>query len=276
MLPASAIAGEHWSLADTASATRTQTMMRGSTPLGEYVNGQIYYGIKTGFNKAFVIDGAQRAALIAADPQSAEIIKPLVVGKDIRRWVADYKDQWLIFTRRGIRINDYPAIKAYLTQWKIELTPKKSREDKTGRKPGGYKWYEIQDDVAYFSAFSKPKIVFPDIAKEFRLSFDSKGGYISNTAYCIGSDNLFLLGVLNSKVVGDYYENVSSQIRGGYLRFIRQYVERIPIPKASDVEQAVVAALVQQCLDAKGQGPQIAEWEAEIDARVTRLYGLPA
>jgi hypothetical protein len=108
-------------------------------PLGEYVNGQIYRGVLTGFNTAFVIDGDKRAELIAADPKSAEIIKPLVVGRDIRRWAVDYKDRWLIFTRRGININMYPAISDHLSQWKQELAPKRSSHDIVGRKPGSYK-----------------------------------------------------------------------------------------------------------------------------------------
>lgn len=79
--------------------------------LGEYVNGKIYSGIKTGFNKAFVIDGIKRAELVAKDPKSAEIIKPLVVSEDVRKWHIRENDRWLIFTRTGININHYPAIK---------------------------------------------------------------------------------------------------------------------------------------------------------------------
>jgi hypothetical protein len=76
-LPESAFRGANWVLADCTTADRLEKMERAGVPLGEYVNGRIYYGIKTGFNKAFVIDGAKRAELIAADPRSEEIIKPL-------------------------------------------------------------------------------------------------------------------------------------------------------------------------------------------------------
>ena len=67
-------------------------MRANGIPLGEYVKGQIYYGIKTGFNKAFIIDGAKRAQLIAEDPNSAEIIKPLAMGDDIRKWRIERKE----------------------------------------------------------------------------------------------------------------------------------------------------------------------------------------
>ena len=80
-------------------------MERAGVPLGEYVKGQVYRGVLTGFNKAFVIDGAKREELTARDPRSAEIIKPLSVGKDIRRWAIDRKDRWLIVTQIGTDMN---------------------------------------------------------------------------------------------------------------------------------------------------------------------------
>src|SRR5207247_1928523 len=100
---------------------RLHTMEAKGIPLGKYVKDQLYRGVLTGFNEAFVIDGAKRKELIKRDPKSKGIIKPLAVGKDIRKWCIDYEDKWLIFTRRGIDIDDYPAIKAHLSQWKAEL-----------------------------------------------------------------------------------------------------------------------------------------------------------
>ena len=246
------------------------------TPLGHYVQGKIYRGILTGFNKAFVIDGSKRAELIVKDPKSAEIIKPLAVGDDIRRWHINFKDYWLIFTRRGIDINIYPAIKEYLEQWKEELTPKKTGREEKGRKPGKYKWYEIQDNIAYHAAFDKPKIIFPDIAKESRFAVDVSGSYLGNTGYIVPVVDLYLLGVLNSQIVWKYaqckFSCLGDPIKGGRFRFIYQSVSKIPIPTAPESERAAIASLVQKCLDAKGQ--DVAEWEVEIDDRVARLYGL--
>src|SRR3989442_3494593 len=134
-----------------------------------------------------MIDNKTRMALIAKDRHSADLIRPLVGGEDIRRWVFRHRDLWIIFTRRGIQINEYPAIKEYLSNWKAELTPKKNSSHKVGRKPGSYKWYEIQDDVAYFEVFDSPKIIFPDIAKGPRFCLDINGNYLANTAYCLGT-----------------------------------------------------------------------------------------
>src|SRR5260221_9899021 len=101
-LSESAFSGSNWSLVASTTQSILDKLKVNSTPLGEYVNGQIRWGIKTGFNEAFVIDRATRARLIAEDQKSAEIIKPLVVGDDIRHYYLDFKEQYLIFTRRGI------------------------------------------------------------------------------------------------------------------------------------------------------------------------------
>jgi len=126
--------------------------------------------------------------------------------------------------------------------------------------------------MRYASAFEKPKIVFPDIAKEPRFAFDTSEAYAGNTAYVVPVDDKYLLGVLNSSSVRDFYVEISSQVRGGYLRFIYQYIEQIPIPNAAPAEREAITSLVEKCLEAKGVGCE--EWEAEIDERVAALYGL--
>jgi hypothetical protein len=275
-LPKDAIKGANWLLTDASSANRLQKMAAAGIPLGEYVNGQIYYGIKTGFNQAFVIDGAKRAELIAKDPKSAEIIKPLAVGDDVRKWRINYQDKWLIFTRRGININDYPAIKKYLEQWKLDLIPKNSSRESRGRKPGSYQWYEIQDNVAYYAEFEKPKIVYPEIAKESRFAFDDKQIYPLKTCFIIPTEDYYLLSILNSSFVWVYLKQICSVLgdadQGGRLTQQKIYIEKIPIPPASESEKEPIIKLVQKCLDAKGVNCE--EWEKEIDERVAALYGL--
>ncbi len=164
--PLAQFTSEAWSLKNQAESTLYAKIMAAGVPLGEYVDKKMFYGIKTGLNEAFIISSDTRVALIASDPRSVELIKPLLGGEDIRRYVLRPKEQWIIFTRRGVAIEEYPAIKRHLGQWQADLTPKKTRGDKRGRKPGRYKWYEIQDDVAYFAHFEQPKIIFPDITKE--------------------------------------------------------------------------------------------------------------
>lgn len=161
-------------------------------------------------------------------------------------------------------------------EWKERLTPKPANWldnlDWLGRKPGTYKWYEIQDETAYFPAFAQPKLIFPDIARRPRFALDRSGSFTDATTFIICLDDLFLLGVLNSKSVESFMAENSPPIRGGYLRFKRQYVEPIPVPNATAADKASIGEFVQHCIDAKGLGCEA--WEQEIDERVASLYGL--
>jgi type I restriction-modification system DNA methylase subunit len=161
VLPSNATSGANWLLTNNTNTKRVKQMESRGIPLGEYVKGEIYRGVVTGFNEAFVIDGDTRARLIAEDSASEEIIKPLLAGKDIVKWHIKNKNQYLIFTRRGININEYPAIKKYLSQWQTRLEPKPRNWDDSekwkGRKAGSYKWYELQDEVAYYLDFGQDR-----------------------------------------------------------------------------------------------------------------------
>ena len=241
-------------------------MAASSIPLGEYVNGQIYYGIKTGLNSAFIINSIKRAELVAANPNSDALIKPLVIGQDVRRWQIRYADRYLLYMYHGVDLRQLPAVTEYLRAFKSQLERRATKQE----------WYELQQpQMRYRSAFEGTKILVPDIAKGLRFALDTTGAFPSNTAYLIPSDDLFLLGVLNSRPVENFYIDLSTQIRGGYLRFFQQYVKQIPIPQTSSAERNAIAGLVKQCLDTGGQGSLVAELEAEIDARIARLYGLP-
>lgn len=254
-IPQVALEKDGWQIEPTAKRDLLARIRAAGVPLGDYVEGQLFYGIKTGFNDAFVIDGATRAALIAKDPASAEIIKPFLRGRDIKRWRVEPQDSWLIFTRKGTNIDAYPAIKEHLEQYREALEPKPSdwlpsKPDEVwkGRKAGPYKWFEIQDNVAYWEAFERPKIVFPDIATRPEMGFDSVGHYLANTGYVIPVDDGRILPLLNSSVCEWFYQQISPAIQNGYYRFIAQYVEQIPIPMMSE-RQAAQADILAQLLN---------------------------
>ncbi len=296
-IPTSRLTADPWSLDDEARNDLFRKIMAHGVTLGEYVKGRIFYGIKTGLNEAFIIDDEKKKSLIARSRNSADIIKPLLQGEDIRRWYIDYKDRYLIFTRRGINIDLYPAVRDHLSQWKEDLTPKQTKSQKRGRKPGRYKWFEIQDDVAYYEIFDGPKIIFPDIAKEPRFYFDTSGHYLANTAYALGTDDLYLLGVLNSKVFWFAISKISIPFgtRAGKYRYrlIYQYMEKVPIrpinfsDPADKTRHDRMVVLVEKMLDlhkrkaAAGGAAEaerlqrlIDDTDAQIDALVFELYGL--
>ena len=130
--------------------------------------------------------------------------------------------------------------------------------------------------MQHYQEFEKPKMMLPDIAVKNQVTFDITGSYCVNTAYVIISDNKSLLAVLNSTVVLYFYASITSSIRGGYLRFIRQYLEQIPIPTLTKEQEKNLETLVDQILITKAADPtaDTSALEAEIDQLVYGLYGL--
>lgn len=297
LIPDARLTEEAWSLQSDAEAALFSKIMQRGQPLGEYVDGRFFRGVTTGLNEAFVIDSKTRDELIHRDPKSAEIIKPLRGGENIRRYEVRASDDWIIFTRRGVAIDSYSAIKEHLAAWKSELTPRNQPEMTKGRKPGRYEWYEIQDDVAYFSVFDAPKIIFPDICKSPRFYLDEGGSYIANTAYCLGTDDRYLLGFLNSRLFWFAISNISIPfgVRAGQFRYrlIYQYMEKVPvrvIDPANKADKAIrdqIVTLVDQMISlhkmrSGSKTPheqtvidrQIIAIDSQIDRLVYDLYGL--
>ena len=153
----------------------------------------IYRGILTGFNDAFFIDGKTREKLIAEDPKSEELIKPLLRGRDINAWVTEKEDQYLIgtFPALNLDIDQYPAIKNHLLSFgieKLEQTGAKhivNGEEIKARKKTSNKWFETQDQIGYYKEFAKPKIVYPEISSLFSFTYDESGLTCNNKNYII-------------------------------------------------------------------------------------------
>jgi hypothetical protein len=288
---------EGWSLSDSRTQALLTRLRSMGVPLGEYVQGKIYYGIKTGLNEAFVIDAATRARLIAEDPGNAELIKPFLAGRDIKRYQPPTGKRYLIFARRGVDIKKYPAIMQHLHGFKEQLMPKPKDWKQAvwkGRKPGPYEWYEIQDTVAYHEEFEKPKILLPDISTRGNCALDETGGFYSaNTTYLLCSADKYLLGLLNSSLMDFYYRNLTAVYRGGYLRFFAQYLVQLPIRPidstnpADAVRHDRMVQLVEEMLSLQKQSAvartghektmlqrQIDAVDRRIDLLVYELYAL--
>jgi len=230
-----------WPLTDDRTQSILNKVKKIGVPLGEYVDKHIYYGIKTGLNKAFIINRSQRDKIINKHSKSEKIIKPFLMGRDIKRYQKPKSERYLILipkgwtnkNSQGIREKwswlkeNYPSLAEHLSIYEKEA---EKRYDK------GEYWWELRA-CDYYDEFEKPKIVLPDISIRGNFTLDSKGeNYCINTAYIISSSDKFLLGVLNSSLITFYYENLSSRYRGGYLRFIYQYLMQLPIyqPDSSD------------------------------------------
>jgi Eco57I restriction-modification methylase/restriction endonuclease TaqI-like protein/restriction-modification enzyme MmeI-like protein len=246
------LTSEAWELEDERLTILRQKIKKGKKTLKE-VYGSPYRGILTGRNEAFVIDQTTRDRLIVEDAKSAEIIKPFLEGKDLKRWRSESRDLFLIFTRRGIEIENYPAILKHLEQYHdiLEPKPKDWKGDKwQGRKPGPYKWYEIQDSTNYYRLFEAPKILYGEFSSNNIFSMDKRGWHPNNKCYLIPSPCYFLLGYLNSKAFWYHICGETVFVRGHFYQMHSVYLENSPIPKATDAQKAELAEFAKACQDA--------------------------
>lgn len=232
-----------WNLVDSRVQKLLDKIKAAGKPLGEYVKGNIFYGIKTGLNEAFVIDAATRERLIAEDARSAEIIKPFLAGRDIKRYQQPVSDKYLLFipwhfplhhdnsiSGASLQAEDafqreYPAIYNHLLKFKEQLLSRNKAE--TGVR---YEWYALQRCAAtYFEEFDKPKIIIPAIVQSASYGYDDKGYYSNDKTSIIPTEDLYLLGVLNSKVTDFYLKNIASTKQNGYYEYKPLYVSQLPI-----------------------------------------------
>jgi len=247
--PQSALGAGSWELENAALRALRDKIRTGRKTLKD-VYGSPIYGIKTGLNAAFVIDNATKERLCNEDPRSADLLKPFLEGKDLKRWRAEPRDLWLIFTRRGTSIESYPAILRHLEQYRTALEPKPKGwrpltkgEEWLGRKAGTYQWFEIQDGVDYHKKFTFPKIAYRDIAKVGSFHMDRTGAYLETTGSAIITSDKTLLPLLNSKVLWFYFTALTPLAQGGFFRTKKQYLDLLPIPKIDSDSRAKLSDL---------------------------------
>lgn len=245
-----------WQLEDESFTKLRLKLTQGRKTLKE-VYGSPLYGIKTGLNAAFVITRQIRDRLIEEDPRSEELLKPFFEGKDLKKWHAQPRDLWLIFTRRGIEIEQYPAVQKYLEQFREQLEPKPKSWPKSdkwpGRKAGPYQWFEIQDTVAYYEEFEKPKIQYGHFSPAPLFHCNTNSAYSNDKSYIIPTDDNFALGLLNSTAYWFLMKTLCPFVRGGYYELRAQYMETLPIPSASAEQKTMIRNLAKKCQELSEQ-----------------------
>lgn len=242
----SSLTPESWKFGDKKREELLLKIRGTGTPLRAYVNSRVYRGITTGLNEAFVVSDAERDALVTRNASASDVVKPYVRGRDIARWQIEPSDEWLIFTRGEFDIKKHPAVRQHLERFRAQLTPGVPG----GRKPGSYQWFEIQDNIAYWQQFERPKIVSTKVSIRPTFALDLSGAYLANTAYFfpVESGALYLLGLLNSKISFAYASRVFVEKQGGWYEVQPLGLEAFPVPNASKKEQQIIertAACVQ-------------------------------
>ncbi|NHB70296.1 class I SAM-dependent DNA methyltransferase [Perlabentimonas gracilis] len=268
-----------WTLSDSISQKLVRKLKENGNHLGEIVNAKIFRGILTGCNEAFIIDDETKNNLILKDNSSIELIKPFLDGKDIKKYTNPNVEKFLIFTRRGVDISKYPAILEHLENYKERLEPKPESykgTDWKGRKPGSYKWYEIQDAVDYFNEFEREKIVWSETSFENQLTIVDKGIYLNKTTFMMPINDLSLLGIMNSNTVKFYLNSIVSKVRGGYYSLSKAYVETTPIPYVNETTKIHIENKVKTILEMKKSDSKADTFtiENEINQLVYELFNL--
>ena len=256
------------------------------TPLKDW-DISIYRGILTGYNEAFIIESSKRDEILEScksddeRKRTQELIKPMLRGRDIKRYSYKWAGLWIIGTFPALKldIEEYPSLKNYLSTFlpRIEQSGEKDCRKKTSNK-----WFETQDNIAYCEEFNKPKIVWNRISGELCFSYDNQECFILDSMFMITCkneiDTKYLLACLNSNLSKQWIKaNAATLGEGVYGAKI--YIEKLPIPQITESHKDIadeIIALVDKILEskAKDSNTNTSELESKIDSLVYKLYGL--
>ena len=244
------------------------------TPLKDW-NINIYRGVLTGYNEAFIITTEKRNEILAnclSDDErrrTVELIRPILRGRDIKRYGYEWADLWLIatFPSRHYDIDEYPSVKQYLLSFGIERLEQTGQEHFVNgekvkaRKKTNNKWFETQDSISYWEDFSQPKIVWGNLNLKATFAMVKDNSFINAPSPMIVPASTYLLGILNSKVSDYYIRKLGVTRNGGYFEYKPMFVEQLPVPHTNkyvkEIEECVCSLNVEK-----------------IDKLVYMVYGL--
>ena len=285
-IPQSKLSKEAFIFGDDALFELKSKIESVGTPLKEW-DIAIYRGVLTGYNEAFIIDTATKEAVLnscwdeSERERTAKLIKPILRGRDIKRYSYEWAGLWLISTFPALKLNidDYPALKKYLENFMPRIA---QSGEKGCRKKTSNKWFETQDNIAYYEDFEKEKIVYPNMNKEFIASYDTQRFYTNQKCFIITSKNenlTYLTALLNSKLNFWYFKQIGATLGANGYEMSKIFVEKLPIPKITKENQNLVdelVKLVNQILALKAQisSADTSQLEFDIDNLIYKLYNL--
>ena len=256
------------------------------TPLKDW-DIQIYRGVLTGCNEAFIIETAKRDEILSNcqtedERQRTEaLIRPILRGRDIRRYGYDWAGLWLIatFPSRQYDINLYPSLKSYLLSYGMERLEQTGKthivngERIKARKKTNNKWFETQDSISYWEDFNKPKIVWGEISDRSKFAYEPRGEYMTEatTFLMVGTHLPYLFCILNSPLSEWFFSKVGTTTGVGTVRWKKFTIQELLIPRISESEEHVFSSLVQRLI---AREVSINEFSCEVNSLVYALVGL--
>ena len=272
---------DSWTILSSIEARIKQKIEAAGIRLKDW-NVQINRGILTGCNEAFIISGDKRNELISQDPKSAEIIRPILRGRDIKRYSYEHADLWLIstFPSRHYDIEDYPAVKEHLLSFgiqRLEQTGAKHIVDGVevkARKKTSNKWFETQDSISYWDDFSKQKIVWGNLCLNAQYAMAEPGMFINAPSPMIVPGEWHLLAILNSRLADWYIRGLGVTRNGGYFEYKPMFVDKLPVPELTPKQQELLGNLAKISQRNRAAGISTTETERDIDSIVYTIYGL--
>ena len=249
------------------------------TPLKDW-DINIYRGVLTGYNEAFIISTEKREKILAncqsedERMRTAELIRPILRGRDIKRYGYNWAGLYLIatFPSRHYDIEQYPAVKNYLLSFGIERLEQTGKEHNVNgekikaRKKTNNKWFETQDSISYWEDFSKQQIVWIELSDEPKFSYAKNIISVNTVFFLTGEHVLHILGLLNSKLITWYFKHCIGTTSGvGTNRWLKYTIEQIPISEHNDQIALLVAQINTQ---------YETMLDAQLDNMVCKQYGL--
>lgn len=284
-VPHSNLRPDRWHLEGSGASHLLNRLMATGQPLEPLLRRPILSGLKTGFNEAFYIETPLRNAMLEVDPSSEHLFKKFLRGRDVKRWVPFWDEQWHIVIpssqnrawpwSNGANEADaetifaatHPSIHAHLKQYE---QPLRARQDK------GKYWWELRA-CDYYEDFAKPKIIVQCIAYYSQFAFDEQGLYANNKAIVMPTGDLYLLAVLNSRIIWWIVNRTFQHMKDEGLSVDVQFLKRLPVPTVSDDLRAGIAKLARELVVA-GSLPadlqKTAPLEIEINGLVERAFAL--
>lgn len=272
---------ESWLILSSIERSIKKKVEKNGIPLKDW-DIQIYRGVLTGYNKAFIIDEKRKNELILEDPKSAEIIRPILRGRDIDRYGYKFADLYLIctFPAKNLNIDDFPAIKKYLLSFgkrKLSQSGEKNIDGIQGnnaRKRTTNQWFETQDSISYWDDFNKPKMIWKRIGSKLRFCLDTQGFYcLDSTCIATGSCISFLVALLNT-TMGNYLLKDSPKTGTGDLIVSVQALLPIKVPRLSQKDQKEYESLLASIIECINNDQDYKSYERKLESLAFQMYGL--